>query len=114
MAKGFTVEAVVTRCSSLSDGGMSIGMHTKELSAEDKVQVMAFHGQTGWVLFREDEVKEAEIPKQDSSYETKTPSQRLRGVLFILYQQLGETGDFEQFYREEMEKIINRIKLQLY
>jgi hypothetical protein len=43
----------------------------------------------------------------------KTPSQRLRGVLYILWKQLSEVGDFAAYYKSEMEKIMNHYKNKL-
>lgn len=44
----------------------------------------------------------------------KTPSQRLRAVMFIWWEQLGRPhGDFELFYRMKMEGIIRKVKDRL-
>ena len=44
----------------------------------------------------------------------KTPSQRLRSVLFLRWEQLNRpTGDFDHWYKMAMEKIINEIKEKL-
>ena len=113
MNKGFTVEAIVTRISSMVDGGLSIGLHTKELSAEEKAKIMDFHNQAGWLLFKENEVEEKEIPTQQAEFGIKTPSQRLRSVLYVLWEQKGAPGDFDVFYRSRMEQFIDDIKAQL-
>lgn len=43
----------------------------------------------------------------------KTPSQRLRAVLYVLWERKGSNGEFEVFYVASMEKFINRIKQEL-
>jgi hypothetical protein len=43
----------------------------------------------------------------------KSPSQRLRDVLYVLWEHRGSKGDFEQFYIASIEKVINRIKEEL-
>jgi len=48
--------------------------------------------------------------KVKQELDSKTPSQRLRGVLFIWWKQSGEQGQFEDFYRNKMEEFINYIK----
>lgn len=95
------------------DGGMSLGFHTKEVDAEEKLQILNFFNQTGWLMFSEDQIQDTEIPTKDSDFDGKTPSQRLRGVLFVLWKRLGQKGDFEQFYKEKMEAFINLIKNKL-
>jgi len=44
---------------------------------------------------------------------TKTPSKRLRAVLFLMWKQLGEVGDFETYYRVQVEKVIEHLKAKL-
>lgn len=44
----------------------------------------------------------------------KSPSQRLRAILYVYFEQKGRPGDdFEVFYRMQIEKIIGKIKEQL-
>lgn len=111
--KGFKVEAHMTRASSLSDKGMSLGFHTKELDSVEKALIMDFHNETGWLLFSPNEVQDSDIPQGVAEKDAKTPSQRLRAVLFVYWKQLGEKEDFEEFYRVKMEQLINHIKNKL-
>jgi hypothetical protein len=41
---------------------------------------------------------------------SKTPSQRLRAALFILHEKKGLTQDFDEWYAEQMEQVIKRVK----
>jgi|SRR3990167_197872 len=43
----------------------------------------------------------------------KSPAQRLRGVLYHLWEQEGKKGDFELNYRRHMERLITRAKERL-
>ena len=57
------------------------------------------------------------IPEQQADSEgrkMKTPSQRLRATLFVYYtQRIDKSKTFDQFYVEQMEKIIDRFKANL-
>ena len=53
------------------------------------------------------------VPLEAAEDKTKTPSKRLRATLYVLWQQTGEQGDFEVFYREKMEKLIDFVKNKL-
>jgi hypothetical protein len=107
MAKTFQAPAILTRVSSLKDGGLSLGFATQELSNTDKVTAFEFIHQFGWLLFRENEFK----PEND---ETKSPSTRLRNVLFVYWDQRKKNKvDFDTFYRQEMNKIIEVVKDKL-
>lgn len=73
---------------------------------------------SGWLLFREDEQEftELDLPKENSGYEDgKTPSTRLRGILFRYWEQFKskEEPDFETFYRRAIELIIQKYKEKL-
>lgn len=113
MNTGFTVEAILTKCSSMVDRGLAVGFHTRELSVEDKAKVMQFHNRTGYLLFKANEIEEQDVPKTQAEMNTKTPSQRLRAVLFVYWQQQGIKEEFDIFYQREMEKIINEWKEKL-
>ncbi len=58
-----------------------------------------------------DEIDKTTLDKDDTG---KTPAQRQRAVLFLLWQQNNERYDvFEDFYRAKMEKIITHLKSKL-
>jgi len=106
----FQAPAILTRIAYTKDGGLSIGFSTNELSDEDKVIAARYHGKFGFLLFKENQFKEEEIPDTDATDETKSPSQRLRAALFVMWKQRGSKGDFEVFYRQQMEAAIDRVK----
>lgn len=108
--KGFSIPSIMTRVSSMVDGGLSIGFHTKELSPEEKAQAMAFHNQQGWLVFSENELQEQDMPRGDADLNRKTPSQRLRAVIYVLWQQSRTELTFPQFYEDYMDKLINQVK----
>lgn len=106
--------AIVTRVSSLADGGLSIGLHTNELSPEEKVEVMKLHGIFGFACFKPNEFKPEEIPKGDADFEIKSLSERLRSSLFVLHTKRGgKPENFEDFRRKYMEKRIEEVKTKI-
>jgi len=113
MERKLQVAATLQGVSTLSDGGMSVRFHTQELPQEDALILMGFRNAFGWLLFRENEFSDKDLPKESAEYEGKTPSQRLRSVLYVLWQQTGSEGDFEVFYRDRVNKIVEQIKQKL-
>jgi len=108
------VPAILEGISTLKDGGLSMRYHTNELNDKDSLIAMSFRGKFGWLLFSEQEDLEAptDLIRRDTG--GKTPSQRLRAVLYIKYQQSGRIDiTFEHFYAQEIEKFIDHIKSQL-
>ena len=65
------------------------------------------------MAFRPNQFSVDDLPKEAAEDKNKTPSKRLRAVLFVLWKQRGEHGDFEVWYREQIEKIIINIKTKL-
>lgn len=113
--KPFQLPATFTSLRYLSDGGVSIGFHTQELSNEEKLLVGSFHNLYGQLLFRpnEDQFTEEEMPREDIDFEGKKPSQRLRAVLYRFWESKGKQGDFEMFYRGKVEEMIDHYKAKL-
>lgn len=101
----------------LKDGGLKITIETQELPADEKAILFDFANKQIWALFKElpPRIEEIEVVEPDTEFKTdKTPSQRLRSVLFRYYEQNYSTKKtFEEFYREIMEKLINQYKEKL-
>ena len=109
----FQAPAILKSISHTSDGGLRIGFTTNELSDEDKLVATKFHQKFGWVLFQENDFQLKDIPKEQAERGEKTPGQRLRASLFRLWQQQNPNLEFEIYYRNKMEKLIEHIKSKL-
>ena len=107
------VPAILTSLALTKDGGMRAGFATQELSDEDKLILTKLHGQFGYLMFQPNQYTIEDLPTEQAEDKQKTPSKRLRAVLFVLFQQQGSKGDFELFYREKMEKLIEFTKSKL-
>lgn len=115
MTDRIQVPSILEGVTALKDGGLSIRFHTNELTQDEKVTVMGFLNKFGWMLFAEqehDDSTELEQVRKDTG--GKTPSQRLRSVIYVEYQQSGQTDlTFEQYYARRMEQLIGHIKQNL-
>ncbi len=91
------------------DGSCSVSFDTRELSAEEIVTIMGFRNSEGWLCFAPNE-NQLEIPETDAEVDEKSPSERLKAVLYVWYKQETESGKFvglfDSFRKEKMEKII--------
>lgn len=65
------------------------------------------------MLFSEAIMKIEDLPKNDPDGKGKTPGQRLRAILFILWTQNGSKDDFEVYYKNKMEILIEKLKEQI-
>ena len=114
--KTLQVPATLDGFSFHKDGGASLRFVTNEISIEDVAVIKEFYNTFGWVLFKASEYAPDEIPTEDPDLEGKTPSERLRNALYVLYSQYKETGRlpqdavFEVWRAQQMEKFIEHVK----
>lgn len=110
----FTVPAVLDGFRPLKDGGASMTFHTQELSKQHKVEIMEYYDTFGHLLFSKNEINMSDVPKGNAlSDQGKSPAQRLRNSLFVLWKQQDKGGDFDAWYKQQMELIINQVKERL-
>lgn len=109
------VPSQVSKVETTSDGGLKLTVHTQELSANDKAEVMQLHNQFGWFVFSITDIEQSDIPDEPIEFDNqKTLSERLRNVLFRLHEkQGGKPEDFESYRHKIMEKLINTYKAKL-
>lgn len=96
-----------------ADRSCNIRFETQELTSEQLLELDKHYQAFGHLLFKENEINLSEMPTEDALEGQKTASKRLRAVMFILWSQRGKNGDFEAFYRVQIEKIIDQIKTKL-
>lgn len=97
----------------MSDKGVRVMIDTMELNPIQLADLFSFKGKSGWFIFTKSPEKatEIEIPEWKEEFKgEKSPSQRLRAVVYRLWEQSGKTTDFEVFYRSKMELIIEKFK----
>lgn len=104
---------IITGVRSKVDQSLSITATTPELTPEEKAEFMRLQGINLVALFTP--LDEPQVPKLvvDSDIEQKTPSQRLRNTLFVLWKQVNSKDEFETFYNNNMEKFIDAVKERL-
>ncbi len=103
----------LTGFSSRSDGSAGIRFATQELGSNDFAELQKMLNAFGYIVFKENEITLEDLPKEDAEDKSKTPSKRLRASLYVLHQQLGSKKDFDQFYKEQMDVIIEKVKSHL-
>jgi len=97
----------------LVDGSVSIQFETQELAPEAFVQLAVARGNYGWITFTTSKIPpdEMDIPEIEPEFKSdRTPSQRLRGVLYVVHQETNPSIAFNAFYQSEVNKIIEHYK----
>ena len=109
-------DAIITGAASCADGSLSLRVKTPELTAEQKTAFFELC-QKNVRLFVKPMDTVTGLKEIRGEFGGKTPSLRMRNVLFCLWKHLGDTNrceiSFDTFYQREMEKIISSVKDQL-
>lgn len=115
-SRRFQTPATLGGISTKSDGSLSLRFSTQEMNDEDIQTILKYRNAFGWLLFQEQEHKAEDIELEAVRRDTggKSPSQRLRNSLYVLYQQSTDQSiTFEQYYAQQMEKVIENVKSRL-
>lgn len=112
-------EGGVAKVSTLSDGSLSINIHTQELPEETMMRIFQLRKKPGMVLLSTDDKISKEEQDAVEGYTAsefqkgKSPSQLLRSVLYRVWEQRNQPEEFDLWYRNQMEAIINKYKATL-
>ena len=108
-----TVESLSTR----QDNTVVVKFGTQEMESSEAGKLFHFRNKYCKLLLTDDNISELEselvAASAIKSSKQKTPSQRMRAVLFRVFEQTGLEIDFEQYYVTEMERIIEHYKSKL-
>jgi len=117
--KGFSVNVSYDNFRRLKEGAFSLLFTTAKIC--DKEDILTFNevvGQTGKILFETDTGSEVDILEvKTDDLTNKTPSERLRSVLWVLQRQELKreptNEEFRVFYNDWMDRMILGIKAKL-
>ncbi len=115
----FVMPAILDGYQRRKDRSVSLRFLTQEKTSSEVMSIDEALQQFGILYFRgeedmnSEEIEELDKIELDIYDEPKTQSQRLRNVLFILWKQEGEKGEFKKFYKQKTEEIIQHFKNKL-
>lgn len=98
---------------SRADGSVKLSFVTPELRPSEAGACLGLHGKNVTVSIVPEDVEPEELLKIDTERGGKTPGQRLRACLFLLWKQQPQTMTYNQFYDTQMEHFIDTVKEQL-
>jgi hypothetical protein len=117
--KTFQLPSQLAGYRSIADGTLKLTFETGELSPEQMANVHYSLNKVGFLAFAPDpfathELEEIDKIKVEFTDLGKPPSQRLRAVLYRLWQQTPEGYKaFPDFYNSKMETLIEHFKNKL-
>jgi hypothetical protein len=100
------------------DKSFTLTFSTQELATDTVIDIANLHNRHGVMYFAEKETLSPEeltmLDEVEIDIGVKSPSQRLRNVLYVLHEQLGGNKDnFKDFYQQQIERFITQIKSKL-
>ena len=107
------VPAVVEDFKPKKDRSWVLKFETRELTSDEvKVLVDNYQGE-GWLVFSPNHINTSQIPVEQADAGVKSPSKRLKDVIFIYWKQNGSKGDFDAYYKTTIQKMIESIQEKL-
>lgn len=120
MDKLFQVPATISKVTSMANRSVRIQADTQENLTDDQMGTLMSQVEKygHWCFLPDDrEIDTLDVidlpPLKAREEDERSPSTRQRAVLFILWKQNGEKGDFDTFYRAKIEQYINAVKEKL-
>lgn len=106
--------STITKVTTMADNTIRLQVDLQELTPTDEAEIFKMRNKLGWFLFKESgDIRESDIPTEPLEDNQKTPSQRLRAVMFVYWDKSKKTVDFDTFYRQQTERYIEFIKRKL-
>jgi len=108
--------AMIERIATLKDGSVRLVVDTRELQSDEMAKLFSLRKAEGWLLFaptviEKDDLDLPALPRDPAR--KKSQAQRMKAVIYRLWEKAGSVGDFEVFYTSYTEKIIEQIKEKL-
>jgi len=113
------IPAILSTFRSLKDKSISLTFETNEPTAEQMQGIGLNVQKFGYLVFSgtkltDEQLNAIDKAKNDLYDSSKTPSKRLRNVLYVWFEQNNKGfATFEDYYLHHMEKIINNVKDKL-
>lgn len=110
------IPATLDRVSTIQQGlALKVTFETQEIAPENMASLFELRNRLGWMVFAPNGTPEIELPNEPAmkTHEGKTPSQRLRNVLYRLWERNGALGNFNDWYEDYIEKRILEVKCKI-
>ena len=110
--KALILQVILNKVTTLVDNSIKMTFVTRELPADEAAVLFSFRNLEVNMLIKQVEIQDDDINSlPDVTYSSmrneKSPSQRLRAVLYRHWEKKAIEDDFEKFYSKTMERIIN-------
>lgn len=113
--------ATISKVSTMADKTIRLQCDLQEIDPESMAELFGMKGSLGYLFFamnKFDQIETKSLPPLKLEKGEKTPSERMRSVLYLYWKQHAVEGkfngmDFESFYRYQINKWIDQVKASL-
>lgn len=110
--KSIVTQAVIEGIRAKKDRSLGLSISTPELNIQEKAIFFELQGlNIDLKITPREEVVEEQIIEKDLNQ--KSQSQRIRAILFLLFKQNNEGLDFDIYYKQKTERIIEHLKSKI-
>lgn len=121
MIEGTLLPVIVDGLQRRKDGSVGIKLETQEVTPQQAAGLFELAGKVAFCYLSPREVDanaKKIIDSLDPELKGKTPGQRLRGAIYVYWEQNKESNPtipkvFEDFYKQKMEVFISGVKQEL-
>jgi hypothetical protein len=113
MKKTIQVPAILSGVTTKVDKSLSLRFSTNEMSSEDVANLIDHQGEFGYLLFKPNQFSNDEVPKEEAADGSKSYSERLRSVMYLVWENKGSKESYESYRSQQMEHIIKCYKNKL-
>ncbi len=105
-----STQAIIEGVRAKKDRSLGLNISTPELSSHEKALFMELQGVNLHIIITPTESDNIQPYEINTDLNQKTPSERMRAVLYILWNQGGKKDDFPTYYNTRMEIMIGHLK----
>lgn len=111
--KAIKTNAIISSIRRKTDKSLGLTISTPEVTNEEAIAIMELQGVNIDLWMKPLDETPEEVIEIDKEIEQKSQATRIRAVLFLLWKQEGEQGEFNTYYKEKTEKYLDWLKEKL-
>jgi len=103
----------VDKIETMEDRTLKLRVYTQEINPVDEALIFQLRNKVGWFLFSEQVFSKEDVldlPEIKLEKGRKSEAQRLRAVLYLLWQKGSKKVSSDDHYKEYINRLIDRLK----
>lgn len=111
--KTIKTNAIITSMASRKDRSVRLSVETPELTDNEFAVFRSYQGINTIMTIEPLDYPADEMMEVVNDLDNKTPSQRMRSVLYVIYKSKPRNEPFPYYYQAVMDKLIDKLKEEI-